>query len=63
MLFLDTYERHLLSAQERTMAQEGRLLAAAIEARADAEGILDAIPFGNADTVHDVARWINAASR
>jgi two-component system sensor histidine kinase ChvG len=33
VLFLDTYERHLLSAQERTMAQEGRLLAAAIEAR------------------------------
>jgi two-component system sensor histidine kinase ChvG len=33
VLFLDTYERHLLSAQERTMAQEGRLLAAALEAR------------------------------
>ena len=33
VLFLDTYERHLLVAQERTMAQEGRLLAAAIEAR------------------------------
>jgi len=33
VLFLDTYERHLLGAQERTMAQEGRLLAAAIEAR------------------------------
>lgn len=33
VLFLDTYERHLLDAQERTMAQEGRLLAAAIEAR------------------------------
>jgi two-component system sensor histidine kinase ChvG len=33
VLFLDTYERHLLTAQERTMAQEGRLLAAAIEAR------------------------------
>jgi two-component system sensor histidine kinase ChvG len=32
VLFLDTYERHLLVAQERTMAQEGRLLAAAIEA-------------------------------
>jgi len=32
VLFLDTYERHLLEAQERTMAQEGRLLAAAIEA-------------------------------
>ena len=45
VLFLDTYERHLLVAQERTMAQEGRLLAAAIEARdrldgADAERIL-----------------------
>ena len=45
ILFLDTYERHLLVAQERTMAQEGRLLAAAIEARdrfdgADAERIL-----------------------
>jgi two-component system sensor histidine kinase ChvG len=33
VLFLDTYERHLLMAQERTMAQEGRLLAAALEAR------------------------------
>jgi len=33
VLFLDTYEDHLLDAQERTMAQEGRLLAAAIEAR------------------------------
>lgn len=33
VLFLDTYERHLLVAQERTMAQEGRLLAAALEAR------------------------------
>ncbi|HOC44474.1 MAG TPA: ATP-binding protein [Thermoanaerobaculales bacterium] len=32
ILFLDTYERHLLDAQERTMAQEGRLLAAALEA-------------------------------
>jgi two-component system sensor histidine kinase ChvG len=32
VLVLDTYERHLLEAQERTMAQEGRLLAAAIEA-------------------------------
>ena len=31
MLFLDTYERHLLEAQERTMGQEGRLLAAALE--------------------------------
>jgi two-component system sensor histidine kinase ChvG len=45
VLFLDTYERHLLVAQERTMAQEGRLLAAAIEARdrfdgEDAERIL-----------------------
>jgi two-component system sensor histidine kinase ChvG len=33
VLILDTYEGHLLDAQERTMAQEGRLLAAAIEAR------------------------------
>lgn len=33
VLFLDTYERHLLEAQERTMGQEGRLLAAALEAR------------------------------
>jgi two-component system sensor histidine kinase ChvG len=32
VLFLGTYERHLLEAQERTMAQEGRLLAAALEA-------------------------------
>jgi two-component system sensor histidine kinase ChvG len=31
VLVLDTYERHLLEAQERTMAQEGRLLAAALE--------------------------------
>ncbi len=39
MLILGTYERELLDAQERTMAQEGRLLAAAIEAqgRVDAE--------------------------
>ncbi len=38
VLFLDTYESHLLIAQERTMAQEGRLLAAAIEARDQFEG-------------------------
>ena len=38
VLVLDTYERHLLEAQERTMAQEGRLLAAAIEARDRLEG-------------------------
>lgn len=38
VLFLDTYERHLLMAQERTMAQEGRLLAAAIEARDRLDG-------------------------
>jgi two-component system sensor histidine kinase ChvG len=37
VLFLDTYERHLLEAQERTMGQEGRLLAAAIEASGDVE--------------------------
>ncbi len=45
VLFLDTYERHLLEAQERTMAQEGRLFAAALEAMsrfeaADARRIL-----------------------
>ena len=38
VLFLDTYESHLLDAQERTMAQEGRLLAAALEARDRLEG-------------------------
>ena len=38
VLFLDTYESHLLVAQERTMAQEGRLLAAALEARDRFEG-------------------------
>ena len=32
VLLLDTYEQHLLEAQERTMTQEGRLFAAAIEA-------------------------------
>jgi len=32
-LFLGTYERQLLHAQERTMVQEGRLLAAALAAR------------------------------
>jgi two-component system sensor histidine kinase ChvG len=32
VLVLDTYERRLLEAQERTMAQEGRLFAAALEA-------------------------------
>lgn len=30
VLFLGTYEQHLLEAQERTMVQEGRLLAAAL---------------------------------
>ncbi len=35
VLFLGTYESHLLEAQERTMAQEGRLLAAALEASTD----------------------------
>ncbi len=45
VLVLDTYESHLLEAQERTMGQEGRLLAAALEATgrfeaADAQGIL-----------------------
>ena len=38
VLFLDTYEKHLLEGQERTMAQEGRLLAAALEARDRLEG-------------------------
>jgi len=37
-LFLGSYERQLLGAQERTMVQEGRLLAAALAAR----GPLDA---------------------
>lgn len=37
VLFLDTYETHLLAAQERTMGQEGRLLAAAIEASSELE--------------------------
>lgn len=32
VLFLDTYEDRLLEAQERTMGQEGRLLAAALQA-------------------------------
>jgi two-component system sensor histidine kinase ChvG len=31
VLILDTYEEHLLEGQERTMGQEGRLLAAALE--------------------------------
>ncbi|MFO7544745.1 MAG: sensor N-terminal transmembrane domain-containing protein [Trueperaceae bacterium] len=35
VLFLDTYEDHLLRAQERTMAQEGRLLAAALQAQGE----------------------------
>ncbi len=38
VLILDTYERHLLEAQERTMAQEGRLLAAALEAQNRLDG-------------------------
>ncbi len=33
VLFLGTYERHMLQAQERTMVQEGRLLAAALSVR------------------------------
>jgi len=40
VLFFDTYEQQLLQAQERTMVQEGRLLAAAIEA----EGRIEAAP-------------------
>lgn len=37
ILFLGTYEDHLLEAQERTMGQEGRLLAAAVEASGDVD--------------------------
>jgi two-component system, OmpR family, sensor histidine kinase ChvG len=39
LLYLDTYERQLLSAQERSMVQQGRLLAAALSGGAalDAE--------------------------
>jgi two-component system, OmpR family, sensor histidine kinase ChvG len=33
ILFLGTYERHMVEAQERTMVQEGRLLAAAFSVR------------------------------
>lgn len=45
ILFLGTYEDHLLRAQERTMGQEGRLLAVALETHGDldpmfAEGML-----------------------
>lgn len=45
VLFLGTYEQHLLAAQERTMVQEGRLLAAALQATGrldttDADNIL-----------------------
>lgn len=45
VLLLDTYERHLLEGQERTMGQEGRLFAAALEAtgrldESDARSIL-----------------------
>ena len=36
VLLLGSYERHLLEAQERTMTQEGRLLAAALEATGQA---------------------------
>ena len=39
ILFLDTYEHHLLDAQERTMSQEGRLLAAALEAGGDLDPV------------------------
>ena len=42
LLYLDTYERQLLDAQERSMVQQGRLLAAALSGRgeldADASG-------------------------
>ncbi len=37
VLFFDTYEAQLLQAQERTMVQEGRLLAAAIAAGGELE--------------------------
>jgi signal transduction histidine kinase len=33
LLYLDTYEQHLLDAQERSMVQQGRLLAAALADR------------------------------
>ena len=41
LLYLDTYEQHLLDAQERSMVQQGRLLAAALADRdpLDAETI------------------------
>lgn len=35
MLYLDTYEAQLLDAQERSMVQQGRLLAAALSGRGD----------------------------
>jgi len=38
VLVLDTYERHMREAQERTMGQEGRLLAAALEAHGALSG-------------------------
>ncbi len=38
ILVLDTYERHMREAQERTMGQEGRLLAAALEAHGALSG-------------------------
>ena len=41
LLYLDTYEQHLLEAQERSMVQQGRILAAALSDREalDAETI------------------------
>ncbi len=33
LLYLDTYEQHLLEAQERSMVQQGRILAAALSDR------------------------------
>jgi two-component system, OmpR family, sensor histidine kinase ChvG len=41
LLYLDTYEQHLLDAQERSMVQQGRVLAAALADRdpLDAESI------------------------
>ncbi len=35
LLYLDTYERQLLDAQERSMVQQGRLLAAALSGRGE----------------------------
>lgn len=39
ILVLDTYERQLLAAQERSMVQQGRLLAAALSGQPDLDGV------------------------